>query len=448
MAGELSDYMDYYDSEKKAVPGKLKARKFQIEEQMNIWFSKLNKVSGDASRKFELFGLKTRDFFRELTAGIENVEKAYNSAIASLEKPLSKQRGIITAAEDFYGSSSELVKYESNKLTNMEKANRPAKLQALINLRAGLAKQLEKLQSNNLYKTAESNYTQAKVEYDKIASSGNYKLINSADRKLDEASKNLEKFTKQEAKLVKDIEKLDNSIEELNATLNSPQDWKNKSRWSQFTGGMSAAASNWREERKGTIGEGWLGNFGADLTKTGLDELETGFKDFFTTVIDGSKDAGDAFKDMSRQMLTAIRDVALQKAATAIVSAIPLPGMASGGLVMGPMKNRDSVPTMLMPGEFVMKKSAVDALGADYLSRLNNSANSTIASSTASIESAKGNTTFGGSTGAGGVVNVYVVGQQQQQQMTPNDVVVTITNDMLKGGQTKKLVKQIAMGGI
>jgi hypothetical protein len=255
-------------------------------------------------------------------------------------------------------------------------------------------------------------------------------------------------LSKEEKDLTKKIEDLRLTLDELIAQITATDTYKSASNWGKFRMGVEAAASNWREERKGTIGEGWLGNFGADLTKTGLSELETGFKDFFTTVIDGSKDAGDAFKDMSRQMLTAIRDVAIQKAATAIVSAIPLPGMASGGLVMGPMKNRDSVPTMLMPGEFVMKKSAVDALGADYLSRLNNSANSTIASSTASIESAKGNTTFGGSTGTGGVVNVYVVGQQQQQQMTPNDVVVTITNDMLKGGQTKKLVKQIAMGGI
>jgi TP901 family phage tail tape measure protein len=45
-------------------------------------------------------------------------------------------------------------------------------------------------------------------------------------------------------------------------------------------------------------------------------------------------------------------------------------GFARGGLVPG-SGNRDTVPAMLMPGEFVMRKSAVQAIGTDELHNMN-----------------------------------------------------------------------------
>lgn len=425
------------------------AEKEVIDGQIAAWEKSLNQKIGDYNNKISRFEQNTRDFFRVLSEGIETVEKEYNSAIAKIEKPLAAQRGRITAASDYYGSSSVMATYESNRLDDMEKANRGSRLAALRSYRDGLDEQLTKLRSNKLYGTARSNYDTALANYNTAFESGDARKIEDTYKILDIASKNLKDFTKQEADLTKKIEDLDIDIEELDYSINGLKGEAKKTSWDKFSTGAGAALSNWRKDRQETIGSGWLTNFGADLTKTGLEELETGFADLFTTVVDGSKKAGDAFKDMARSVLTAMRDIAIKKMATAAVNTMfSFGGMASGGLVLGPEKNRDSVPTMLMPGEFVMKKSAVDTLGADYLNRLNNSNGSVISTSSAFVESAKENTTSGGSTGAGGVVNVYVVGQQQQQQMTPNDVVVTITNDMLKGGQTKKLVKQIAMGGI
>ena len=37
-------------------------------------------------------------------------------------------------------------------------------------------------------------------------------------------------------------------------------------------------------------------------------------------------------------------------------------GMAEGGLVTGGVANRDSVPAMLMPGEFVLTKNQTESL--------------------------------------------------------------------------------------
>ena len=101
-----------------------------------------------------------------------------------------------------------------------------------------------------------------------------------------------------------------------------------------------------------------------------------------------------------------------------------------------------------MPGEYVLKKSAVDVIGRDYLDSLNSNASATLSASAESINDARSDTSSNSDKGTGGVVNVYVVGQEEQQSMTPSDVLVTITQDMLTGGQTKRLVKQIAMGAI
>ena len=46
-------------------------------------------------------------------------------------------------------------------------------------------------------------------------------------------------------------------------------------------------------------------------------------------------------------------------------------GFASGGLVSGGERDKDSVPAMLMPGEFVMNKKASENIGYDILSKMN-----------------------------------------------------------------------------
>ena len=102
-----------------------------------------------------------------------------------------------------------------------------------------------------------------------------------------------------------------------------------------------------------------------------------------------------------------------------------------------------------MPGEYVLKKSAVDTIGKDYLDNLNNNSNGIIQGSKEEMDSSLAATSSdSNSPTPNGIVNVYVVAQDQQQGMSPNDVLVTISNDILKGGQTKRLIKQVAVGGI
>lgn len=116
--------------------------------------------------------------------------------------------------------------------------------------------------------------------------------------------------------------------------------------------------------------------------------------------------------------------------------------MATGGLVTGGIQGKDSVPALLMPGEMVLNKAAVDATGTDYLHALNNQTNSIVSSSTSGAAKGKG-----AETGQPNVVNVYVVTPDQQPTgLGANDVVAIVSDDILRGGSVKELIKTVIQG--
>jgi hypothetical protein len=94
----------------------------------------------------------------------------------------------------------------------------------------------------------------------------------------------------------------------------------------------------------------------------------------------------------------------------------------------------------LQPGEYVMRKSAVQAIGRENLDRVNFLGNNAISA-----------------TGAMPMpmptprepdkVNVFVVSPDQAPQMGPKDVVAHITQDIEQRGQVFRLIKTVAVGG-
>jgi TP901 family phage tail tape measure protein len=116
---------------------------------------------------------------------------------------------------------------------------------------------------------------------------------------------------------------------------------------------------------------------------------------------------------------------------------------AGGGPVNGGIQGRDSVPALLMPGEFVLKRSAVNAVGTDYLHSLNQETNRVVSSGSTSPKEPKD------APGSQGVVNVWVVTPDQQPNSTsPKDIVAVVSDDISRGGSVKKLIKQVMMNQI
>lgn len=212
-----------------------------------------------------------------------------------------------------------------------------------------------------------------------------------------------------------------------------------------------------------------LGVLGTGMTGV-LQSLSGGFASFFSNIASGSMTAGQAFRQMAVSIIRSMMDVFAQAlamqavrgilslfmgaaASTVGVPAMAAPGggtvmtgfpapaglpMAKGGPIRGGTPGKDSVGILAMPGEFMLKKQAVDAIGLDFLTGLNNTTNTTLAQSS-------GPANLGQSRPAD-TTNVWVVAPEAKPTMGPKDVVVAITDDMMRGGPTRQLVKQIQAG--
>lgn len=201
-----------------------------------------------------------------------------------------------------------------------------------------------------------------------------------------------------------------------------------------------------------TIGDGLLESFkGATGAVSG----------FFSNIASGSMTASQAFRQMASSIIRSMMDVFAQALAMQAVKGIlgmfglnnavtqsggaigaadwfPLVPKAAGGPIRGGIPGKDSVGILATPGEFMLKKQAVDALGLDFLTHLNNTTNSTLAQSS-------GPTNLG-QPRQPDTTNVWVVAPEAKPTMGPRDVVVAITDDMMRGGPTRQLVKQIQAG--
>ena len=206
----------------------------------------------------------------------------------------------------------------------------------------------------------------------------------------------------------------------------------------------------------------------AETALKGIDTFTNGFTDAVTQFANSSKDFQTALRDFASETLNTIGNWLIQmsiKAAvmqgirmafpefftatgsaqyaspigpTQVPNAGGFYGQAAGGLVRGGTAGRDSVRTKLMPGEYVLKKSAVDYLGENFLNGLNANASQTMNAVSGDI--------IASDDSPASVVNVWVVAEEDQAGMGPNDVIATITKDIRNGGQTRQLIKSIVAG--
>jgi hypothetical protein len=221
-----------------------------------------------------------------------------------------------------------------------------------------------------------------------------------------------------------------------------------------------------------------------------LDNLTQGLTDMFASLMDGSKSwkkaLGDMLKSFAMFVIQYIAKCLAMLAITEIMKAlgVPIPPAMSfgggkfgggptgpsndasagtpafngayvapgrlgggsiydylrdgGGKVRTGVSNRDSSLYNLAHGEYVVRNKSVRDLGLPFMDAINK-------------HGAAGLAKMGG-----GVMqnfqmpkqetNVFVVKPDSQPAMGPNDVLVTVHEDILQGGATKKLIKQVAQG--
>lgn len=257
---------------------------------------------------------------------------------------------------------------------------------------------------------------------------------------------------------------LDNvSLEEIQSEIDKTTEETKKlekeaeTTWGQIKGGFQKAVKDMADTY----------SF-ASIGKTIAEDLGNGIADALNSIVDGSKSAKDAFSDMARSILQDISKMLIRMAVMKAMFAafgpsgaqvydspigpmmpaanggfIPKIRAAAGSMVRGGVQGKDSVPALLMPGEYVLKKSAVDALGTNFLNDLNNNAAQTLTNTAANMVQ---NPYQEESKSEPAVVNVWVVSKEEEAKMGPNDVIATISKDIMVGGQTRRLIQQVVAG--
>lgn len=218
-----------------------------------------------------------------------------------------------------------------------------------------------------------------------------------------------------------------------------------------------------------------------DALKTGVEGLTQSFSDMFQRIVTGTGDTEEAFREMGRGILASMLQVISNKITQQFMEIVggfignalmpspagvgaggdtvnlitpptgpmgsirtggPIHRRAGGGYVPGSVA-RDAVPTLLMPGEFVLQKSASAALGEDFLHGLNRTTGATMRQGAERAAKAAAPAAQGEPSS----VNVWVVTPDQQTGMSKDDIIVTVGDNIARNGSIRKLIKQVQVGG-
>ncbi|WP_348647554.1 phage tail tape measure protein [Ensifer sp. ENS04] len=203
-----------------------------------------------------------------------------------------------------------------------------------------------------------------------------------------------------------------------------------------------------------------------------LDGLSSGFSQFFMNISSGTMKAGDAFKQLGATILQMFMQIIAKALANQIISSLfggggsgilgqlgaglfgVVGGAANGKIVRaangmipraanGASPFRDNVLVNVMPGEGILRKSAMDVLGDDGFNQLNNLGNRQV-----SEGALKGKAVNDNKQQGNGQVNVWVVSQDQVPPPGERDIIATIAQNIQNRGTIKQLIQQVQMGAV
>ena len=283
--------------------------------------------------------------------------------------------------------------------------------------------------------------------------------VEEADRKSNNVVSTMLSLDKSIQQVEGEFGNLDNvSLDNINEQLSTLNDKLNAIR--------NSSLSPWEKFAEGwykTVQEMAKQYDSVSLGKLFAEDVGNGLSDALYEISTSSKSVKESFKDMARSIVEDLNKMIIKmivfKAIEAganyfmgngvtesggvISSGSFTTHSATGGLVRGGTANRDSVGAKLMPGEYVLKKSAVDALGTNFLNDLNTNAAQTLSNTAAQLG---GMSYDNESASEPSVVNVWVVSKEEEAQMGPNDIIATISRDIRNGGQTKRLIQSVVAG--
>lgn len=368
------------------------------------------------------------------------VLEAYKLRIAAAQYPSERASAYRQGALNYLNENStagmsELYGYYSNKVSKLE------------SLKAGIVNK----QTLNDMKKSYGDLFEA-VNKGQIS-------VEEADRKSNNVVSTMLSLDKSIQQVEGEFGNLDNvSLDNINEQLSTLNDKLNAIR--------NSSLSPWEKFAEGwykTVQEMAKQYDSVSLGKLFAEDVGNGLSNALYEISTGSKSVKESFKDMARSIVEDLNKMiikmivfkAIESGANYFMgNGIEESGgvtssgsftthSATGGLVRGGTANRDSVGAKLMPGEYVLKKSAVDALGTNFLNDLNTNAAQTLSNTAAQLG---GMSYDNESASEPSVVNVWVVSKEEEAQMGPNDIIATISRDIRNGGQTKRLIQSVVAG--
>lgn len=114
---------------------------------------------------------------------------------------------------------------------------------------------------------------------------------------------------------------------------------------------------------------------------------------------------------------------------------------SQGGLIRGSAKNVDSVPVMAADKEYILPSNVTETVGLGFLERLRNDPK-------AVVDSQYNINNIVAPAGKPSMTNVYVVSPDKMpSSVSPNDIVVSVEDNINRGGSLKKLIQQVVNNG-
>lgn len=480
----------------------------QVADINDAYDEQVDRIKGEVASVKENFARVAKsqsDYFESISTAISVIDSLYSRGMDSLEVDFAGLRGTSTAYGSV-GLAGAQAGVE-NRIALGQRANYARQLAIMTQARSGYATQLSTLNSISSNESLAITVARTKAELDRLASSGNAtsKQLIDAEKAYSDAVSEQKKHTDLTNDLNEKILDLDTSIEELKATIEATN---HLSETNDIFGsaklGMQGAIANYAQnnpylKNSDMGGNYWVAQIMEGTFTSTLTEAETAMANFFDVAINGTKATGDAFLDMCQSILRAMEQALYSEIAKQFMAMIfssntdtssvgngksaiwqgitstlgswmgswgstpaatttpnsslfvsqdaalaARMGFSHGGLVTGGIANRDSVGAALMPGEYVMRKSAVDALGTDFLARLN-SGNTDIIGAANQTMREQGDT---GSAKKSSTLNIWVVTPDQVPPENPENIIMTVSKNIQTNGSIKQLIKQVSMGAL
>lgn len=412
---------------------------------------------------------KLRDALTELVNSFEEARNALDAKIKALQDPVKDAQ----AARDAMDSPANKGKFSDVHRREMDRKVQEAEIKAM-------KAELELLKSE---KSLELNLQAAELE---VQSSINAKRILELQTKIDNyntgnnttsmveakaAIAEINQLNKQQAAIQgkildkkKEIAQTTEEIRDLERQIGVETGTSAPKQYGWMEGLNNGLEDYMEKLEDATLTSEKFADKVGEVMGTFTDELADAFYD----VAIGAKSIGEAFADMAAAVLKAILKILAEQAAIfavkmllrafgvpmqsapqglsggGLVAKAPgerpiLPGLSGGGLVprVGVM-GRDTTPLIGMPGEFMLKKSAVDSIGKDKLHAMNIMGKD-------ALDLNRPNIILPSQQAEKSEVNVYVVSPDEKPSLTPKDVLYVIGKDIVSGGQTKQLIKKVAL---